>query len=304
MPALWSCPVCRQRLVLSRDARRWVCPSGHSFDVAREGYVNLITARRRRSRQLGDTEQGVNARRRFLATGAFDPLTNALKDIAALESPNVLLDVGCGEGRHTRSMSAEIVMGVDAAKTATAAAARADPRGWYAVADATNIPVPDESIDLLLNVFGPIVPLELARILRRDGIVVAAHPRPRHLEELRNLVPAENTGQRTIKPPLRNATEWFVEVRTLPVRFPVPIPDESVLGDLFAMTPYQLYAPPNIEERLAALESMKVELLADVQVTIYRRTVRPWRVGRPPSITGESAASRRQKDLRRGPRAQ
>ena len=178
-------------------------------------------------------------------------------------------------------MSAELVMGVDAAKTATAAAARADAKGWYAVADATNVPVPDGSIDLLLNVFGPIVPLELGRIVCRGGMMVAAHPRPRHLEELRDLVPPKTTGRRDIKPPLRNAKEWFVEVDTLSIRFPVAIPRESVLADLFAMTPHRRHAPPDIEERLAAPASRNVELFADVQVTMYRRNARPWMAEQP-----------------------
>ena len=221
--------------------------------MAREGYVNLSIVGQRRTRQSGDGEQMVNARRRFLATGAFDPLTNALVEVVAHESPNVVLDVGCGEGRHTRNMTAGIVMGIDAAKTAVAAAARADPRGWYAVANAADLPVPDESIDLLLNVFGPIVPLELARIVRRDGIVLAAHPRPAHLEELRTIVLAKNTGPRTVKPPLRNAKEWFTQTGTFSITFSVAVPDESVLADLFAMTPYQWHAPIDIDERLAAL---------------------------------------------------
>jgi 23S rRNA (guanine745-N1)-methyltransferase len=221
----------------------------------------------------------VNARRRFLATGAFDPLTSALLEVAAQGSPNVVLDVGCGEGRHTRSMTADIVMGIDAAKTAAAAAARADPRGWYVVANAADLPVPDESIDLLLNVFGPIVPLELARVVRRDGIVVAAHPRPAHLEQLRTLVFAKSTGLRTMKPPLRNAKEWFTQTGAVSITFPVAIPDESVLADLFAMTPYQWHAPNDIDERLAALASAGLEILADVQVTTYKRTDRRWAVG-------------------------
>jgi len=246
--------------------------------MAREGYVNLSAAGQRRARQAGDVEQMVNARRRFLATGAFDPLTNALVDVATQERPNVLLDVGCGDGRHTRNMTADIVMGIDAAKTAAAAAARADPRGWYAVANAADLPVPDESIDLLLNVFGPIVPLELARVVRPDGIVVAAHPRPAHLEELRTLVFAKNTEPRPVKPPLRDAKEWFTETGTAAITFRVAIPDESVLADLFAMTPYRWHAPIDIDERLVALDSAGLGILADVQVTTYKRTECRWTV--------------------------
>ncbi|MHB8457562.1 MAG: putative RNA methyltransferase, partial [Acidimicrobiales bacterium] len=71
LTAPWICPVCRGRLCLSELGQQWACPLGHSFDVAREGYVNLLLAGQRRSRQPGDSAEMVSARRRFLATGAF-----------------------------------------------------------------------------------------------------------------------------------------------------------------------------------------------------------------------------------------
>src|ERR1017187_37490 len=88
--ALWRCPVCRDRLALSADGSRWACPAGHSFDVAREGYVNLLLAGQRRSRQPGDSTEMVNARRRFLATGAYDPLSAAVAQAVAGERPCVV----------------------------------------------------------------------------------------------------------------------------------------------------------------------------------------------------------------------
>jgi 23S rRNA (guanine745-N1)-methyltransferase len=274
LAAPWTCPVCRAGLVRSDDGRQWTCPIGHSFDVAREGYVNLLLAGQRRSRQPGDSTEMVTARRRFLATGAYDPLSSAVADAVARERPAVLVDVGCGEGRHTRSVAAPVILGVDVAKPAVAAAARAHPAGWYAVASAAELPLQDAAVDAALVVFGPVMAAELARVVRPGGVVVAAHPGPQHLEELRTFVYAE-ARPHEVKPPLREATQWFVDEGSVVVQFPLVVTDRAQLDDLFAMTPYRWHAPPDIHERLAAAVSPRFETLADVRVTTYRRTPTP-----------------------------
>jgi len=268
--ALWCCPVCRERLALSEGGSRWVCPAGHSFDVAREGYVNLLLAGQRRSRQLGDSTEMVNARRRFLATGAYDPLSAAVAQAVTGEQPAVVLDVGCGEGHHTRAVAAATVLGVDVAKAAVAAAARAHPGGWYAVASATDLPLQDGAVDVALNVFGPVAAEELARVVRPGGAVVTAHPGEAHLEALRSMVYPQ-ARPHTVKPPLRNAGEWFTQTGSMSVTFGVVVTDVAGLRDLFAMTPYRWQAPPDIDARLAAAVAPRFETVADVRVTTYRR---------------------------------
>jgi hypothetical protein len=94
---------------------------------------------------------------------------------------------------------------------------------------------------------------------------------------------AKNTGPRPVKPPLRDAKEWFTETGTAAITFRVAIPDESVLADLFAMTPYRWHAPIDIDERLAALASAGLGIFADVQVTTYKRNGRRWAAGSPHS---------------------
>lgn len=268
--APWCCPVCRERLALSADGSRWACPAGHSFDVAREGYVNLLLAGQRRSRQPGDSIEMVNARRRFLATGAYDPLSAAVAKAAAGERPGVVLDVGCGEGHYTRAVAAAAVLGVDIAKAAVAAAARAHSGGWYAVASAADLPLQDAAIDVALNVFGPIAAAELARVVRPGGAVVTAHPGAAHLEGLRSLVYAQ-ARPHEVKPPLRAAGDWFAQLGSQLITFDVVVTDVAGLRDLFAMTPYRWHAPPDIDVRIAAAVVPRFETVADVQVTTYRR---------------------------------
>lgn len=295
-PPPWVCPVCREELASGKDGRRLACAGGHSFDVARQGYVNLLVAGQRRSHQPGDSAEMIGARRRFLASGAYDRVSDTLALVvqrlgtaAQDRAPAVavtVVDVGCGEGRHTRRVAAALtsgsgglepvavrLAGLDVAKPAVAAAAGADPTGWYAVASAGDLPLPTAGVDIALDVFGPVVASELARVVRPGGAVVAAHPGPAHLGALRALVYADARAHE-VKDPLRAAREWFTRVGGVTVTFPVVFTDPGHLADLFAMTPYRWHAPPGITDRLA-LEAARpggFTVEVDVVMTTYRRT--------------------------------
>lgn len=267
---VWSCPVCGDPLGLADGGRRWACERAHSFDVAREGYVNLLLSAKRKSRQPGDSAEMVAARRRFLATGAYDPVSRAVAAAVAGRAPRVVLDVGCGEGRHTRFLEAPVVAGIDLSKPAVAAAARAHPEGWYAVASAAALPVPDGSVDLLVVVFGPVMADELARALRPGGVVVAAHPGPHHLAQLRALV-YDEARPHEVKPPLRHDTAHFETVDEAAVTYSLPLASPSDLHDLFAMTPYRWHGPVDLPDRLSAVARDGLEVSVDVRVTVSRR---------------------------------
>jgi 23S rRNA (guanine745-N1)-methyltransferase len=267
----WRCPVCHANLQLNPDGPRWSCEHDHSFDVARQGYVNLLIAGQRRSRNPGDSREMIDARRRFLASGAYDRLSDLLawvcgRAAAALDVPARLLDVGCGEGHHTRrvasAMGDAVIAGIDVAKPAVAIAARSHPSARYAVATAADLPLGEGSVDIVLDVFGPVVPAEVARVLHPGGIAVIAHPGEEHLMALRRLV-YDDPRPHDVKDPLRGAGEWFDRVGSDRATFPVPVDD-----DLFAMTPYRWHAPPDIGERLAAGPTSTT---ADILVTTYRR---------------------------------
>lgn len=170
------------------------CPSGHSFDLAREGYVNLTTGSP--PRHGGDTAEMVDARAAFLAEGHMQPLAEALASSVDLaEAPRLLLEVGSGTGYHldflrnrlSGTLGARLcAIGLDASKAAVRRAARKCPSSLFGVADVeAGIPVRDATADLVLSVFAPRPVDGLKRVTRIGGMLVVAAAGEHHLERLR-----------------------------------------------------------------------------------------------------------------------
>jgi 23S rRNA (guanine745-N1)-methyltransferase len=191
---LLRCPICR--LDLAPSAGVLVCRNRHSFDLARDGYVNLLGGRRRSLVARGDSADQLSHRTAFLEAGHFSPVASAIAWHVAQASttPQVdgwrVLDAGCGTGHHLASVSAALRMpviglGIDIAKTATRRAARQWGELAFAVADIwAEWPVRDEAADLVLSIFAPKNFAEMSRVLRPGGWLALAYPGPDHLAEL------------------------------------------------------------------------------------------------------------------------
>ncbi len=180
------CPVCAAALREAPGAL--VCAAGHAFDVARQGYVNLLGGDARSGE--GDTAAMLDARERFLAAGHFAPITDALVRRCAEARPGPVLDVGAGVGRQLAEIldaePARAGIALDRSKHAARRAARAHPRIGAVVADAwAGLPIRDGAAAAALHVFAPRNGPELARVLRPDGgLGVVVAPTPAHLAPL------------------------------------------------------------------------------------------------------------------------
>jgi 23S rRNA (guanine745-N1)-methyltransferase len=255
---MWCCPVCRN--ALGDEGRTWRCPNGHAFDVAREGYVNLLITHQRRQREPGDSAAMLRARRDFLDAGHYEPLRDALATDGA-----AVLDVGCGEGYYTRNLDAE-VWGVDIAKEAVRLAARrGGPGHRYAVASAYDLPVVDGSVDVALSVFAPLHTPELERVLRPGGRVVVAGPGPRHLDGLKALLFDEPEAHDEADPFSGGDTSLRL-VDTTCVTYELQLEGADV-ANLLHMTPYAWYVSP--ERRAAVVERGRLATTADFRIFSY-----------------------------------
>jgi 23S rRNA (guanine745-N1)-methyltransferase len=181
------CPVCRQPLADAGPALR--CPRAHSFDIARQGYVDLTGGR---LTHPGDSAAMVAARAGFLATGGYDFISAALAD-AIPDRSGLVVDVGGGTGHHLarvlQALPAAVGLVVDVAKPALRRAARAHPRAAAVRADAwRHLPLADSAAAVLLDVFAPRHGAEFHRVLAPDGVLLVVTPTPDHLADLAELL--------------------------------------------------------------------------------------------------------------------
>ncbi|RPH55276.1 methyltransferase domain-containing protein, partial [bacterium] len=203
------CPVRDCHLPLERGERRWVCARGHSFDVARSGYCNLLQPQDRRSRQPGDPKEAVEARHRFLEAGhdaVF--LRELIATIGSLPLPEhpAVLDVGCGEGFHLAAVAAAlgaVAHGIDISLPAIDLAARRHPGAIWIVGNADRfLPYADGSFDLAMSLTARMNAPELRRVLAPEGRLLVAVPGEDDLIELREAVLGErvlrNRVERTV----------------------------------------------------------------------------------------------------------
>ena len=183
------CPVRTCHLELVRDRQRLVCAGGHSFDVARSGYVNLLQPQDRRSKQPGDTAAAVAGRRRLHDSGATAPLLEAIAEVLALSAGDTVLDAGCGEGFYPGVLAERsgcTACGVDISVAAIEAAARRYPACQWIVANADRfVPYPDASFTVVQSITARMNATEFRRVLRDDGRLLVALPGPEDLIELR-----------------------------------------------------------------------------------------------------------------------
>ncbi len=185
---LLACPRCTQPLAhptAGTDAVR--CPSGHAFDVARQGYVNLSG---RAAPQNADSAAMVAARVEFLVAGHYAPIADALAPLIP-DDARTVLDAGGGTGYYAaRLLDARPGLrgvSLDLSVPATRRAARAQPRLAAVVADVWRpLPIRNGVLDVILSVFAPRNALEFARTLTPNGCLITVTPAPAHLAELRD----------------------------------------------------------------------------------------------------------------------
>jgi len=183
------CPVRGCRLGLQRAERSVHCSRGHSFDIARSGYINLLQPQERRSRHPGDTASAVAARRRLHDHGVTAALLDAIAAILDARSRDVVLDAGCGDGFYLGSLARETscsAHGLDISIPSIDAAARRYRECEWIVANADRfLPYADRAFSIVMSITGRMHAAEFRRVLRDDGRLLVALPAPDDLIELR-----------------------------------------------------------------------------------------------------------------------
>ena len=260
------CPICG--LPLEREGRTLRCGRNHSFDMARQGYVNLLPVQHKHSRNPGDTREQVLSRRSFLESGAYGPIVEAVCSAAlkyAKEGP--VLDVGCGEGYYAvqvaDAMNAELA-GLDISKEAVRCAAAKYKNAQWICGTAAHLPVADGSVGLLMSMFALTLPGEFHRVLKQNGIFIQVLAAQDHLMGLKQIIyPEIILKDKDSVPEL----EGFELAESIPVTFEFTA-EGGQIGNLLSMTPHFWRISAEGAKRLTATERLTDR--ASCLVNVYR----------------------------------
>ncbi|MFW2178246.1 MULTISPECIES: putative RNA methyltransferase [unclassified Moraxella] len=286
------CPLCHSELMPM--AKTWQCTGDnsqnnpqsnspnrqHSFDVAKQGYVNLLPVQHKKSKNPGDTEQAVLARQRFLSAGYYQVLADGLQDfcqqfISDIPQRN-WLDIGCGEGYYTErflQLSPKHLLALDISKSAVIATAKrlkpflATQACYPMVASASQVPVFDQSLNVISSIFSPILPNEFARILADNGQVIIAKPAPNHLVQMREAL-FEQVQAHDSDKFIDEMASHFTLGKEQRITHQITVNSEA-LADVLTMTPYTYRAKPTNRQALMQRCEQLGELALTLDFVIY-----------------------------------
>lgn len=302
---LFICPICQSPLLPAKDT--WRCEghlnakaqtrqSIHSFDVARQGYVNLLPVQQKKSKEPGDSQQSILARQRFLQGGYYQPLQTLIKQqvekVLATKANNKKvhwLDIGCGEGYYTQAIAEiqtiDTLIAADISKPAVIEVAKASKvakKLWFQneeredsdqkiaiyplVTSAANLPLKSSSMQGISSIFSPILPAAFARVLQDKGYLVIAKPDIGHLAGVRQGLFDEVREHNSDKF-LRELESLFTLIETHYVTSNLSLP-ATALADLLTMTPYAYRAQP--EKRQALLANAETQnFITEAKFLVY-----------------------------------
>ncbi len=253
-----NCPICHEPLV--HEGKTFRCKNHHSFDQARQGYVNVS----RKQKASGDNALMVNARTAFLEAGLYDFMRQAVFEKLQAIQPKTYLDLGCGQGYYTKAFAAAAGQsyGIDLSVPAVAHAAGQDKTSQYIVGSIYDLPFADQSIDVETSIFTPIPAKEAARTLKKDGLLITVTPGERHHIELKEQL----YDKVRLNPPTKPVEGFELVDQT-------EISALQHVGDVMAlleMTPYFYRTPKEGIEKIKSLKD-GLDVTFDFVLSVWRK---------------------------------
>ncbi len=268
--SVFVCPVCGG--ALERVGNSFKCSLSHNFDISKFGYVNLLMSSKSSAKRHGDDRLMVRARRDFLDKGYYKFLCDELCRVCAvyLADGSCVLDAGCGECYYSSAILAFLardskninMSGVDISKDALEFAFKRKSGVSTAVASVFNLPLSDNSVDAVLNVFSPEAFEEYRRVLKPGGILIRVVPRREHLFELKKAVydsPYYND-------PVEIAIDGFTLLNEIEIEKEIEICCNEDINNLFKMTPYYYKTSAGDQQKLELLDSLQTKAQFSLRV--------------------------------------
>lgn len=275
-------------LLTQNENGQLTCANKHCFDIAKQGYFNLLPVQNKRSKHPGDSKEMVQARSRFLDTGVYNRISEATNNtLLNLLSTKIghlcVLDAGCGEGYYLASFTqflltgegnhSEIsvsLVGMDISKPAILAATKRNRSDiQWIVGSNKKPPILAESLDAVLCMFGFPVYDEFSDLLKADGNIILVEAGPNHLIELRQALYEEVNTPKV--PSLDRAfAQGFELVSESALQHKTPALQQDDIQDLLLMTPHYFKASTESKSKLAQIESMTFTI--DVVIRVLQKS--------------------------------
>lgn len=266
------CPICEKRFFKAEGALK--CENSHSFDISSSGYVNLLNPGKKNNFKAGDSKEMIRARTSFLTSGYYDKIRDALCNILSVNSGDLIVDAGCGEGYYTESVAKAYpeseVMGIDMSKYGVEHGAKSARRNGvsnlsYIVSSIFSIPLPDNSVSTVINMFAPVAYSEFIRIMKSGATLIVGVAGKTHLDGLKNILYSDvyENEESTDK---YDGFE-FTECRNL--KYEAKILGNDTIKNLFTMTPYYFRTSFDDKKKLDNIEELSTHI--EVNFYIYRK---------------------------------
>lgn len=276
------CPLCQTSF--SQQNNTQICQNNHHFDIAKEGYLNLLPVNAKNSKNPGDNKEMMQARRAFLNTDGYLPLSTKLNELVnqfltqlftplskTTEKPTTkILDLGCGEGYYTQLLAESLasdttICALDISKIAVRYAAKRYKNIHFCVASAYDIPLKDESLDAVIRIYAPSLDSELSRVIKTEGYLFTITPAPRHLYQLREKIYESVTLHQTEN----EAPAGFKKVDQVNLNYLLEINEQKQLESLIDMTPFAWKFDENKRALLLAEKIWNIE--CDFNIEVYQK---------------------------------
>ena len=261
------CPKCGKKLYKTDNSYK--CSNNHTYDISKEGYINLLLANQKKQNS-GDNSIQVNARDTFLNNGFYYELTLKIMQIIKslnIEKNSYILDSGCGTAYYLNILNSNLkfkFIGIDISKNAIKKAAKKNIADLLIVASITNIPILSNSVSLIYNIFSPYDLQEYNRVLINNGYFVNITPNEKHLYEIKDILyekPYLNTNKFI-------DSNYFEIMNKNTLTYQKTLKNADIIN-LFTMTPYFYKTNETSKEKLFKID--KLEVTFDFNVTIYKK---------------------------------